>query len=90
MVSFSLSFNKSDKKYKAGDIIECKVYVSVFERFNTRSFSIRFLGVAFTEWEQSKTVTQSGATRHVQEKFVGYQEFFKEDHYFFGNGEGTI
>lgn len=88
MVSFSLVFNNPDKKYKAGEIVECKIYVSVFERFNTRSLSVRFIGVAFTEWEQSKTISENGTTRHVQQKFVGYEEYFKDDHYFFGGDDG--
>lgn len=90
MVSFSISFNNPDKKYTAGDIVECKVYVSVFERFNARSLSVRFLGMAFTEWEQSKVITQSGTTRHVQQKFDGYEEYFKDDHYFFGGSDAPI
>lgn len=88
MVSFSIIFNKPDKKYKAGDIVECKIRVSVFERFDTRSLSVRYLGVAFTEWQQSKSVSQSGTTRLVQQKFEGYEEYLKEDHYFFGGDEG--
>ncbi|XP_063708994.1 arrestin domain-containing protein 3-like [Culicoides brevitarsis] len=90
MVTLTVVLDKPDKRYQAGETIEAKIYISVFEPFNARSLSVRFLGVAFTEWTVSKTISQSGTTRHVQQKFVGYEEYFKDDHYFFGGDEAPI
>uniref|UniRef100_A0A336M9V2 CSON013886 protein n=1 Tax=Culicoides sonorensis TaxID=179676 RepID=A0A336M9V2_CULSO len=90
MVSFSIIFNNPDKKYKAGDVVECKLQISIFERIDTRSLSLRFLGEAYNEWERTKTVSQSGATRHVSETFSAREEYFNYEHYFFGGSEGTV
>lgn len=83
MVSFYIELDKLDKKYKAGDTIYCKLIVTVFSKFKSRSFSIRFKGVAHTEWTKSRSVASNNRTRTVYDRCTGHEDFFKSYKYIF-------
>lgn len=84
MVSFTFDFDKPDKKYKAGDTIHCKINVSIFSKFKARSLSIRFKGIAHTEWTKSRTVTRNGKSHTVHDRYTGDEEYFRVYQYMFG------
>lgn len=91
MASFTIAFDKPDRKYKAGDTIHCNVQVIVSSRFKARSLSVLFKGNAHTGWSKySHTVTTydyNGATRTqtVNDWYTDDEEYFKFYQYIFGN-----
>lgn len=85
MVSFTFDFDRSDQKYRAGDTVHCKIGIIVHSKFKARSLSIRFKGIAHTEWTKSRTVTSNGKTRTVYDRYTGDEEYFRSYQYMFGN-----
>lgn len=85
MTSFSIQFDKVDKKYKPGDTIHCNVHITVTEKFQARSLSVQFLGVVHTEW------TQVGRIRRKKiHTFTGDEIFFDHRHYMTGKKNGML
>lgn len=88
MVSFRIEFDKQDKKYKPGQTIHCKVYIIVHSKFKARFLSIRFLGVAHTEWKSTRYHTN----RHTgpRKRFTGDEQYFRQYINFVGQHNGKI
>uniref|UniRef100_A0A336M5Z5 CSON004662 protein n=1 Tax=Culicoides sonorensis TaxID=179676 RepID=A0A336M5Z5_CULSO len=86
MVTFTIEFDKPDKKYRGGDVVRCELYIRVTERFKAKSLTFQFEGVAHTEWTkpgQAKKV--DGKTVMTQDKYVGHEEYFKHVEYLLGS-----
>ena len=77
MASFTIQFNKPNKKYNAGESVHCKILIVIHSKFKARSLTLRFLGVAHTEWTKSG----HGNSRIL---YVGHQEYFRKYINFFG------
>lgn len=93
MVSFTFVFDKADRKYVAGETVQCKVQVVVSSKFKARSLSMRFKGIAHTEWTESRSVTENNETRTVTDTYTGDEQYFKSYQYLFGganSGEQEI
>lgn len=80
MVSFQIKFNKSNKKYKSGDLITCSIEIDVYEIFRADSLLVQFKGEAYTEWKAKLTnlLLQRFSS---EETFVGDQLYFEGERY---------
>lgn len=86
-IRYNVVFDKPDKKYIAGEIVRCKVYIEVLTKFKARSLSIRFLGVAHTEWTKTESDRKSG-TKRV--RYTGDEEYFRTYMIFVGHRNGDL
>uniref|UniRef100_A0A336LYY1 CSON004661 protein n=1 Tax=Culicoides sonorensis TaxID=179676 RepID=A0A336LYY1_CULSO len=76
MVTFVIEFDRTDKRYNAGDTVNCKLHVTVHEHFKARSLSLRFVGKAYTQWSKSRSLRSYAVYKGKEEYFRDYQFFF--------------
>lgn len=77
MVKFSFEFDKPDKKYKAGETVLCKITIELSEKLHARSLSIRFKGIAHTEWTKIERIRRRDEYHNVRTKYTGDEEYFR-------------
>lgn len=88
MVSFTVEFDKADKKYRSGDTVRCDLYIRVSEKFRARSLTFQAEGFAHTEWFKPERKKIRGKTVVTQVKYVGHEEYFKHCAYLLGSENG--
>lgn len=81
MVSFEIKFNKSDKKYRNGDVITIFIRIDVDEIFRAHSLWVRFKGAAHTEWVGKRTNKIWWQNFSADETFMGDQLYFESEKY---------
>lgn len=88
MVTFTIEFDKPDKKYTSGDTVRCDLYIRVSEKFKARSLSFQIKGFAHTEWLKPERKKIDGKVVVTQAKYVGHEEYFKHCEYLLGSENG--
>lgn len=86
MEIYVFTFDKSDKIYKPGETVNCKVQINVFSKFKARSLCIRFKGFAHTRWLISRTW---GRNNRDPLPYTGDEEYFKNYQYILGGEQYT-
>lgn len=89
MVTFTIDFDKSDKKYRSGDAIRCDLYIRVTEKFKARSLTFQWKGFAHTEWIKPERKKIDGKSVVTQTNYVGHEEYFKYCEYLLGSEHGA-
>lgn len=77
MVWFTIDFDKSDRKYRPGEIIHCTIRYSVTSPLKCRSIYARFRGHARVRWIQTQDVYRN---RHPTVQDIPHnaeEEYFK-------------
>ncbi|XP_063695571.1 arrestin domain-containing protein 4-like [Culicoides brevitarsis] len=85
MVTFTIEFDRPDKKYRSGETVRCDLYVRVAEKFTARYLAFHFKGYAHTEWIKPERQKVDGKTIVTQVKYVGHEEYFKHCEYLLGS-----
>lgn len=81
MLTCTIEFNKSNRKYKSSDVITCVIQIDVTDIFRANSLWIRFKGAAHTEWTAKRSNLIPWQTYHGEETFTGDQIFFDSTEY---------
>lgn len=83
-MELELKFDRSDRRYRAGDVVRCTFHMKLSKELRTRFISMRFLGIGTTEFE-TYDLNKKGCHKSIQvHTFGGYEEYFRHYKYFVG------
>lgn len=77
MVRFAIEFDRPDRKYSPGEIVNCTVRYSVTSPSKCRSIYARFRGFAKVKWTESRTVQRNGKSHTEHTTYHAEEEYFK-------------
>ncbi|KAG4070354.1 hypothetical protein HA402_006496 [Bradysia odoriphaga] len=78
MVNISLSLDRSDRKYNAGDVINLEARVQVNSEQKYRTIYARVQGYAHVEWTESRQVQRDGKSHTEYTTYSSHETMFQQ------------
>lgn len=77
MVNFHITFDRTDRTYSPGDVVNLDIRVQVNSGTTFRSIYVRLQGYAHVEWTESRQVTRNGKSHTEHTTYHSHESYFK-------------
>lgn len=88
MVTINIIFDRADRKYSPGDVINMEVRVHVNSETTIRSIYARIQGFAHVQWTESRQVQRDGKSHTEHTTYSGDESYFKNYQTLVGSQRG--
>jgi len=76
MSTFAIQFDRPDRKYRPGDVINIQVNLTTAGETGFRSIYVRFRGNSEVKWTESRQVTRNGKSHTEHDHYHSSESYF--------------